>query len=435
LRAKDHFIGSASGANDLVYNSKLCTGMPVSDDRLIILIAPNVSEQMGGEAMKALQIFCELKKINKNTIQITHERCKAEVSNRLKLPDVYFVTDEWIAKVLWKSRILSKLVDVWFSAKAVAQAERLATQLGKATRDTVIYQTEPNSPVSLRAYSKLCYNAIGPINGNIYYPKIFRSNETLGAKLRRSLHFPLQRLSSLLPSSTKNVDLILAAGGARTIESLIAAGYRRSRIKESIDCGVKDDLLERERIVHEGENFRFVHFGRIVFHKGTTLAIEALKKSDPRVRLDIIGTGPELRACETLVKEVGLDSRVNFLGWFRSHQDLLDSLHAYRGMILPTFEDANGIVVQEAMALGLPSICLDWGGPQLLIENGKSGFLVAPDSREHIVNAIARHLNTLSLEPGTAELISRQGRLRAESWRWSRVADEWISYFPQTKSF
>ena len=390
-----------------------------------------MSEQWGGEAIKALQIFSEFKKLNPNTIQITHERCKAELSGRLNVDDVHYVRDTWVAKFLWRSKIFRKLIDVWFSAKAIKLAEQLAALKGGANRSTIIHQTEPNSPVVIRKLSNVCFNALGPINGNIYYPELFRHSERIGDSLRRKLHLPIQRLSAVLFPQRKKADLVLAAGGARTITSLIAAGYCRDNIKETIDCGVRDEILDQPRITHQHQNFHFVHYGRLVYHKGTFLAIESLVQADDRVNLEIIGTGPELEVCRRLVQKLGLEKRVHFLGWFKSHRELLDSLRKYRGMVLPTFEDANGIVVQEALAIGLPPICLNWGGPQLLIEHGKTGFLIDPTSKADITSKIAEAYDKLSHEPELAEKMSMAGKARAETWRWSKLASEWIASYPQ----
>ena len=398
--------------------------------RLIFLIAPNVSEQMGGEAIKALQIFSAVKKLNQNTIQITHERCRGDLSGRLNVSDVHYVRDTWVAKFLWRSVIFRHFLNVWFSAKAVKLAEQMATLRGAANRSTVIHQTEPNSPVTIRRLSKVCLNVFGPINGNIYYPELFRQSETLGTFLRRRFHMPIQRLSAVVFRRNKRADLILAAGGDRTITSLIAAGYPHEIIKETIDCGVSDDVLDQPRITHQHQNFHFVHYGRLVFHKGTVLAIDSLRHSDDRVRLDIIGTGPELENCRQFVQKVGLAERVRFLGWFQSHQELLASLRKYRGVVLPSFEDANGIVVQEALAMGLPPICLKWGGPELLVEHGKSGFLIDPTNKADIVAKIAAAFDKLSCDPELAESMSIAGKVRAETWRWSKVASEWIAGYP-----
>jgi glycosyltransferase involved in cell wall biosynthesis len=188
-------------------------------------------------------------------------------------------------------------------------------------------------------------------------------------------------------------------------------------------------VVDRPRIEQSGENLRFVHYGRLVFHKGTALAIGAIAKTQRAVYLDIIGRGPELENCKQLTATLGLEMRVRFLDWFPSHDDLLNSLSQYRGVILPSIEDANGIVVQEAMALGLPAICLNWGGPQLLIKNKVSGFLIDPISKDYIVSSIARCLDDLASNSELAEGISISARAQAEYWRWSKIAQSWLSMY------
>jgi glycosyltransferase involved in cell wall biosynthesis len=120
---------------------------------------------------------------------------------------------------------------------------------------------------------------------------------------------------------------------------------------------------------------------------------------------------------------------VNFLDWFPSHRQLLDSFDKYRGALLPSIEDANGIVIQEAMAIGLPCICLDWGGPQLLVEDGVSGFLLEPVSKEAIVEKLAECLDRLATDEELAERMSVAARNMAESWRWSTVVNDWLSLY------
>ena len=391
----------------------------------IILIAPNVSEQMGGEAIKALQIFQEFKKIYPNTIQITHERNERELSGRLNLEGVHYIRDTWVSVTLWRTKMLGFVVGLWFCKKAVRLAEQIAEEKGYPRGATVIHQTEPNSPVMPRFISKKHVNVFGPINGNIYYPKLFRDHEKLTARLRRVLHFPFQRLNRLFFRNLSRADLIFTAGGERTYKSLLAGGCKPQILMDTVDCGIRDTMLDRPRIVHQGVNERFVHFGRLVFHKCTFLIIQSLAKTKYPITLDIIGAGPELERCKQLTRDLNLTERVRFLGWFKSHNDLLDSLGQYRGVVLPSIEDANGIVIQESMALGLPAICLDWGGPQLLVDHAKTGYLIEPTNVEQITDKMAEYLDTLSQDGAMAESMSLRSRAAASEWRWSEVAAKW----------
>ncbi len=401
----------------------------LSDEVTIFLIAPNVSEQMGGEAMKALQIFQELTKIHSNTIQITHERNKSEILDRLKLKNVLFVKDDWISVFLWKSVIFRLFVNVWFSKKAIILAEKFANQKGLNLRKIILHQTEPNSPVAPRTISPYFLNIFGPINGNIYYPKIFRKYETFGKLCRRIFHFPAQKLNSFIFQWAAKADLLLIAGGKRTEDSMLAAGVKPEQMVDSLDCGIKDEILNFPRIEHNGKNLKFVFFGRLVFHKCIFLVIESLAKTKNKIVLDIIGKGPELETCRKLARKLGIEDRVNFLDWYEKHSDLLDSLKEYRGFTFPSIEDANGIAVQEAMALGLPTICLDWGGPQLLVDHGITGYLIEPKSKEFIIDMMASYLDELAINGELAEKMSLAARQKAESWHWSQIMNKWTDYY------
>jgi glycosyltransferase involved in cell wall biosynthesis len=403
-------------------------GNHMTTNLLLILIAPNVSEQMGGEAIKALQSFQELKKLHPDTLQITHARNRAEVA-RLGLKDVFFVEDSALALFLWRSVVLRMLINVWFGVFAIRLAEQIAADRRHQGR-VVIHQVEPNSPVVPRFLSTRHTNVFGPINGNIYYPPIFRAHESLSAKLRRITHLPLQRLNRWRPGGLKRADQILVAGGERSLVSLRAAGCPETILQETLDCGIKDELLDRPRITHEGVNLRFIHFGRLVFHKGTRLIVESLVKTSNRVCLDIVGRGPELESCRVLVKQLGLEDRVRFLDWYASQSDLFKSFSDYRGVVLPSIEDANGIVIQEAMAVGLPPVCLDWGGPALLIDHERTGFLIAPTSVEHITTGIAECLDRLATDHALAESMSKAARAAATEWRWSELAARWLAGYP-----
>ncbi len=402
----------------------------LKQDSLLVFVAPNVSEQMGGEAIKALHIFQEMSRVHANTILVTHERNRRELTDRLRVPNVHYVLDTRFAVFLWKSVVFRWFLNLWFSRKAVALAERLAAERGARGRSVVVHQTEPNSPVLPRAVAESHVNVFGPINGNIYYPPCFRAHETASARLRRVLHMPVARLHRLFFRGLRRADFILCAGGERTRESLLTCGCRPEILIDSLDCGIKDALLDRARISHQGVNPRFVHFGRLVFHKCTFLIVESLAKTKQPVCLDVFGEGPERARCEELVRRLGLQERVRFLGWLESHDELVGRLGEYRGVVLPSIEDANGIVVQESLALGLPVVSLDWGGPQLLIDHGVSGYLIRPDSLDQITTEMAAHLDRLAGDGALADSMSRAARARAEEWRWSRVVSDWAKLYP-----
>ena len=60
---------------------------------LVILIAPNVSQQMGGEGMKALQIYEALEAWACEVHQVTHDRVRGELDRRTRRCAVSYVED------------------------------------------------------------------------------------------------------------------------------------------------------------------------------------------------------------------------------------------------------------------------------------------------------------------------------------------------------
>jgi glycosyltransferase involved in cell wall biosynthesis len=393
----------------------------------LFLIAPNVSAQMGGEAIKALQIFEQLHGLLGDVTQITHGRNRNELQKHSLVADIQFLDDDWIDLLLWRSIVLRAFMTPRFSFRAVRRAEALASM--RDGKHVIIHQTEPNSPVAIRWTSSHFQNVFGPINGNIYYPQAFRKFESAFARIRRLLHFPLQILNRLFWRGLQSADLILTAGGERTIKSLRALGVPRERIYETLDCGIPSSLSEVAHTPSPKTLGRFIHFGRLVFHKGTALAIEAVAKAHPSVTLDIVGRGPELAHCKTLAKRLNVENRVRFLDWYENRDDLISSFENYSGVVLPSIEDANGIVIQESMAVGLVPVCLDWGGPQLLIDNGLSGYLVAPKGLDEITTEIAKCLNCLAEDLEVVKAMSARARQRASDWEWTKLAKDWANCY------
>ncbi len=241
------------------------------------------------------------------------------------------------------------------------------TRTGRATGDVAVVD-------------ELVVSIIGPITGNIHYPPAFRHREGMSYKFRRLFLRPVQFLHRLLAPGKRIADIMLVAGGDRTRRSLEMAGCRASQFRESLCCGIPDRLRDQPLIEHRGRNLRFVQNGRLVDHKGTDLIIKSLTRTKLPIELDVIGRGPEKPRLESLTAELGLQDRVRFIEWFADHGELYTALRGYRGFVFPSLAEAHGIVVQEAMMMGLPVVCADWGGPADLV-TPECGFLIKPTQR------------------------------------------------------
>ena len=397
----------------------------------ILLIAPNVSDQMGGEAIKALQIFDSLEALGYEVEQITHARVRDELEMRLPGRRIYYIEDDWLQVACHKSRVLAGVVTLIFNYRAARLADRLLA--GKA--GWVAHYTAPVSPVKPRFRMTQAPFIVGPLNGNIFHPPAFRHRRSISDRIRETLHPLLQKLHAVTFRGNQHAERILVSGGERSFASLRMAGCKPERLVASIDSGIPDRLADLPRIQHHVENPRFVHNGRLVPHKGGDLAVRALARTQRPVTLDVIGRGPAEEQMRWAAEAAGVTDRVNFLGWVKHHEDLPEALRAYRGFVFPSLAEANGIVVQEAMMMGLPVICATWGGPSLLVTDS-CGRLVSVESEDALLDGLAQAMDELAGDGALAESMSVAGRKRAleEGYAWKDAIQTWLHLYDEVAS-
>jgi glycosyltransferase involved in cell wall biosynthesis len=402
-----------------------------------ILVSPNVSEQMGGEAIKSLQICLELTLRGARVHQVTHERVKAELSRSFPGISVSYVRDTWLQKLAYRCGTLNPLVGAVISNPLIAiifqrRAVRLVQAQLRDRPESIVHFTSPVSPVLPYFHIPGAKVMVGPINGNIHHPPAFRKRETIGYRTQRSLLPFLQFINRVFFWGKRQADILLVAGGERTRQSLLMAGCREKQFADSIDSGVLDRLYDTPRITHSGRNLRFVHSGRLVSHKGTDLIIKSLKRTKNAIQLDIIGRGPELQKLKALTRDLSLDDRVKFIEWFADHRDLAAAQRRCRAFVFPSLAEANGIVVQEAMVMGLPVIALNWGGPSLLV-TPETGILIEPVGEEYTIDKLAQAMDILAEDGELAERMSSASRQRAVDggFLWSSVIRDWTRHYRQ----
>ena len=124
-----------------------------------------------------------------------------------------------------------------------------------------------------------------------------------------------------------------------------------------------------------------VFLGRMTVLKGVDLLIRAVADASARlgirIRLAVIGDGPQRPACEQLA--AGLHVDATFCGWLKGDARW-DWVRRATLLALPsTWPEPFGLVGLEAAALGVPAIAFDVGGVRQWLRPGETGFLVPAD--------------------------------------------------------
>ncbi len=130
-----------------------------------------------------------------------------------------------------------------------------------------------------------------------------------------------------------------------------------------------------EKVLIHVSNFRNVK------HVPDVVKSFAYIRKEMPAKLLLVGDGPEMNTVIQLVKQLGLEKDVLFLG----KQDNLSELYAICDLkLLLSEKESFGLVLIEAMACGVPCIGTDIGGIPEVIEHNKNGFIVPLHDIEHV---------------------------------------------------
>ncbi|MEM9099236.1 MAG: glycosyltransferase family 4 protein [Pseudomonadota bacterium] len=391
----------------------------------ITIVSPNASQSRGGEAMLAYQFFCEMSDRFPDVSLLTHERCRDHLTDLMKDKTIYFAEEDWLTAFMWRSVVLRPFVDLYFQY----QTRKMIPEYLEPDQGNIIHYVCPVSPVLRRLPPKGYRLFLGPLTGNIAYPPGFAKRESRKARLRQSVHFLTQWMIKVFSGEKRRYERILIAGYERTRASVIAAGASEERLVDVICSGVSNEFDGMSRTAHSGVNNRFMCSGRFVDHKGMDLAIRAVAEAGAPIELDLYGDGECGNAWRALARELGVEDRVTFKGWLPKHADLLESMRDYRGYLFPTLAEAHGIVMQEAMMVGLPVITLRWGGP-IGIAGDDAAIFIEPENEAHVVSELAKAMTRLANDPEEAERISATAhKIADEKFRWRSVIASWIKTY------
>jgi glycosyltransferase involved in cell wall biosynthesis len=144
---------------------------------------------------------------------------------------------------------------------------------------------------------------------------------------------------------------------------------------------------------------------RLESEKGHRTLIDAwpdVLAAVPNAWLLVIGEGSERNALEAEAASLGVSDRVIFTG---RREDVPALTAAMDIAVLPSYREAQGLSVLEAMALSRPVVASNVGGIPEMIEDGVTGLLVPPNDCPALSAALVRLLTNHPL----ADMLARRG--------------------------
>jgi len=209
-------------------------------------------------------------------------------------------------------------------------------------------------------------------------------------KRGKAWRVPLDNTAAVLP--IRWADSVLVRGpellrkvrpyNANVVESPPIVAWQRSRMLRTDTC--------------QGECVSLLYVGKLLVSKGLDVLFEALlhlRANRPaladRLRLSILGTGEDESILKNKVRDMGLDSKVEFWGYV-DDPEVLSRVYSHADILIVPSKDSEGLprVVEEGLLHGLPVIATKVGGTPLAYRDGEELLIVPPGNAKALAEAI-----------------------------------------------
>ena len=188
----------------------------------------------------------------------------------------------------------------------------------------------------------------------------------------------------------------------------------------------------------DGEKFRkaynipvdrptLVFIGRVAFEKNIDFllnVVDQVRKSIPDVLLLIAGEGPALPHLKKLANTLHLNSNVLFLGYLDRNKELLDCYASGDAFVFASNTETQGLVLLEAMALGVPVVSTAVMGTKDILAPQK-GALVCNETVGEFANNIIRLLK----DPTLRATLSQEALDYVKTWSALSMAKKLLQFY------
>ena len=328
----------------------------------------------------------------------------------------------------WTTATAVGLLTNWYFERLVWK--RFSAQI-RARQFDLVHRLTPLSPTTPSPLAPLCARAgipfvLGPLNGGVPWPSGFESERR---REKEWLSY-VRELYRLVPGYRRTRDSAAAiVVGSRDTLAQMGAAWRSKCVY------IPENGYEPARFAVAPERppmppLRVVFVGRLVPYKGADMLLAAAAPlvRDGRVRVDIIGDGPEMPGLRQLVEREQLGAGVGFAGWL-PHRELAARMAQAHVLGFPSIREFGGAVVLEAMALGVVPVVVDYGGPGELV-TASTGLKVALGTRPQIIARMRECLERLATAPDLVAKLGRAAQSRAAGqFSWDAKARQMLEVY------
>ncbi len=135
-----------------------------------------------------------------------------------------------------------------------------------------------------------------------------------------------------------------------------------------------------ENIEEKINPFQFIFVGRLVFYKNLELIINAIniaRKNEPKIKLIIVGDGPNKKSLQDLTKKLKLEDAIKFKGYVASDEKIR-LIAESNALLFPSLFEGFGLVILEAFSQKKPVLVSNVRPMSDIVSNGENGYVLDP---------------------------------------------------------
>lgn len=214
------------------------------------------------------------------------------------------------------------------------------------------------------------------------------------------------------------------------------AGYGIATPMQILPTGIPVDRLSGG----DGRRFRAQHdltpddrvmlfVGRVAHEKNIAFLLHAFRQAAEHsagLRLVIAGEGPALPGLRELAQRLGIAERTRFVGYLDRDGALQDCYRAADAFVFASRTETQGLVLLEALALGVPVVALSVMGTRDVLE-AQPGALIAADSVPEFAQAMLK----IATDDALRGRMAARAAEGVEAWRAGPLADRLIAAYDE----
>ncbi|MBS1137560.1 MAG: glycosyltransferase [Proteobacteria bacterium] len=169
------------------------------------------------------------------------------------------------------------------------------------------------------------------------------------------------------------------------------------------------------------------YVGRVAFEKNIDFLLRATalaRRSVPDLLLVVTGEGPALKSLKRLARRLRIEDNVLFVGYLDRRSGLVDGYCAADAFVFASRTETQGLVLLEAMALGVPVVSTAVMGTRDILDAGR-GALVSADNEEDFASQMVRLLQNGELRARLA----LEARDYAQEWNATTMARRLTDFY------